>query len=156
MSENREKLAALMMKHGFATGHGDTISDLVHTFDEQLRSRYTLKAHNKSESKRICAQSDCYYRVALEDYVKELTRQLEETKKLLKSAQDNADLRCEQLEKEEAENKRYREGLEKISKVSAVSDEYMYEDNPHAQAFWDCLDIARNLLSSNKGESNGS
>jgi len=36
-----EELAKLMMKHGFATGHGDTISDLIREFDEQLQSRYT-------------------------------------------------------------------------------------------------------------------
>lgn len=33
---DRESLAMLMMRHGFATGHGDTVADLIGELDAQL------------------------------------------------------------------------------------------------------------------------
>lgn len=33
---DKEQLAAFMFKHGFATGHGDTIGDLIEEFDWQM------------------------------------------------------------------------------------------------------------------------
>lgn len=33
---DKEKLAVLILKHGFATGHGDTVADLINALDEQL------------------------------------------------------------------------------------------------------------------------
>lgn len=39
----REAIASLMMKYSFATGHGDTIEDLLGEFDAQLAERPIIK-----------------------------------------------------------------------------------------------------------------
>ena len=35
----REKVAAWMMQRGYATGHGDSIEDLLQELDRQIRAR---------------------------------------------------------------------------------------------------------------------
>lgn len=39
MTEDREQLAAWMIDHGFTTGHGDTIDDLLSELSAQMRER---------------------------------------------------------------------------------------------------------------------
>lgn len=50
--EDREKLALWMMGHGYATGHGDTIDDLLSELEWQINEK--IDRERKSERER-CA-----------------------------------------------------------------------------------------------------
>lgn len=58
----REKLAAFIIKHGFATGHGDTIKDLMDELDWQMTDRNNRLAtwHRISEVLRTADNSAEY------------------------------------------------------------------------------------------------
>jgi HD superfamily phosphodiesterase len=43
-------LCKVLVRHGFATGHGDNLSNVIHALDEQLRERYiALEAENAEQ-----------------------------------------------------------------------------------------------------------
>jgi nicotinamide mononucleotide adenylyltransferase len=49
--EEREKFAQWMIERSYATGHGDTIEDLLREFESQLHERYqaAMMFHQKEE-----------------------------------------------------------------------------------------------------------
>jgi energy-coupling factor transporter ATP-binding protein EcfA2 len=54
MSEDsvREKLATLMLKHGLATGHGDTVEELLKELDWQLAELRAKPSLSRGQKKR--------------------------------------------------------------------------------------------------------
>ena len=52
MHEDREKLALWMMEHGYATGHGDTIDDLLSELEWQI---------NEQTQERVTPMADVTY-----------------------------------------------------------------------------------------------
>jgi len=44
LHDNCELLASMMMRHGFAAGHGDTIADLIGELDAQLKEQAEKRA----------------------------------------------------------------------------------------------------------------
>ena len=47
MSVETEKLAQWMMANGYATGHGDTVEDMLKELDWQVRERERQRLHDK-------------------------------------------------------------------------------------------------------------
>jgi len=55
--EEREKVAAWMMGRGYATGHGDTIEDLLNELDWQIAENWTRGMVNGVHAEReACAK----------------------------------------------------------------------------------------------------
>ena len=59
VAAEREKLAAWMIKHGYATGHGDTVKDLLKELEWQIAER------EREECAKVCeilgAEDDSFY-----------------------------------------------------------------------------------------------
>jgi hypothetical protein len=49
--EEREKVAAWMMRQGYATGHGDTVEDLLKELEWQIRER------EREACAKVCEQA---------------------------------------------------------------------------------------------------
>jgi len=56
----REKLAAWMMRQGYATGHGDTIEDLLHELEWQIREQ-EREACAKVPQEFVCSTGLCRF-----------------------------------------------------------------------------------------------
>jgi hypothetical protein len=55
----REKLAAWMIKRGYATGHGDTIGDLLNELDEQIWRNWRSAMKTGVETERQACAKVC-------------------------------------------------------------------------------------------------
>jgi hypothetical protein len=55
----RNKLAAWMMARGYATGHGDSIEDLLQELDWQIAENWTMGMVNGVESEREACAKVC-------------------------------------------------------------------------------------------------
>lgn len=73
VEKEREKLAAFMIRNGFATGHGDTLDDLLDEFQHQIseRDEVTLTATTSDLARFIeshdnfdCPEESTYVRSA--------------------------------------------------------------------------------------------
>ena len=56
----REKVAAWMMERGYATGHGDTIEDLLHELEWQIREQ-EREACAKVPQEFVCSTGLCRF-----------------------------------------------------------------------------------------------
>ena len=55
----REKVAAWMMQQGYATGHGDTIEDLLNELDWQIREQEREACTKVAEF--VCSNGSCRF-----------------------------------------------------------------------------------------------
>ena len=56
---DKEKLAQWMMAHGYATGHGDTIEDLLVELDIEIVDRWTRAVVNAVHGEREACAKVC-------------------------------------------------------------------------------------------------
>ena len=59
-AQEREKVAAWMMQRGYATGHGDTIEDLLHELEWQIREQ-EREACAKVPQEFVCSTGLCRF-----------------------------------------------------------------------------------------------
>jgi len=58
-AHEREKVARWMNEHGYATGHGDTIEDLLKELDWQIAENWTRAMINGVTSEREACAMEC-------------------------------------------------------------------------------------------------
>jgi len=116
-SAMREEVAAWMIRHSFATGHGDTLADLLGELSGQVRKMQEDRAPSAA-SRRLLADAV----VSRDGRIKELERDLAKAKADARemAMQAISDLgqyqeNFERAEASEAEAARLREALEKIA-----------------------------------------